>query len=317
MPKVEQLLQRLGSEIDLERSKIKPYEGFIFLCGGPTDIKSPQPISVRDSICRELAKDAVIFDRVSIAEDFKSWNQDSLYRDLLIFEQHLAALSSLIVVVLESEGSIAELGLFSVIEEFQKKLLIFMDSSHYKEDSFIKYGPISYLEDAHNNMASCHVWLKDADSGAKKLFDKAAAQNIASDLVEEIHARLKEVGKESFFQASEWLHSALLICDILNLMAALTIREIKDFLGKINIHKSEGEVRQIMFMLKLVGMITMEPKGSQRFYMAIKNEPFLHLHLSTPGFDLDRFRSDVLSAYFEEDKKRFKVIQSVRAAHDK
>lgn len=315
MSNVEQLFTRLGSEIDLGRSKIKPYEGFIFLCGGPTDIQSPEPVSIRDSICRELAKDAKIYQRISIAENFKSWNQDSVYKDLLEFEKHLAELSSLIVVVLESAGSIAELGLFSVIEEFQKKLLIFIDSSHYKEDSFIKYGPISFLENAHNNMASCHIWLKSVGSGAKKSFDSDAAQSITSDLVEEIHGRLKKVGKEMLFKKDEWLHCALLICDVLNLMSALTIREIKDFLGKINIHKTESEIRQIIFMLKLVGMITMEPKGEQRFYVAIKNDLFLSLQLASIEFDLDRFRSDVLSAYSNGDRKRFKVIQSVRAAN--
>lgn len=315
MSNAEQLLTRLSSKINLGRSKIKPYKGLIFLCGGPTDVKSPLPLSIRDFICRELAKDASIFERISIAEDFKAWNQDHVYKDLLEFETHLAELSSLIVVVLESEGSIAELGLFSVIEEFQKKLLIFIDSSHYKEDSFIKYGPISYLENAHNNMASCHIWLKSAGPGIKKSLDIAAAQSITPDLIEEIHSRLERVSKESIFNGNEWLHCALLICDVLNLMSALTIREIKDFLEKINIHKAESEIRQIIFMLKLVGMITMEPKGDQRFYVAIKSDLFLNLHLEKIEFDLDRFRSDVLAEYSNSDKKRFKVIQTVRAVH--
>ncbi len=57
---------------------------------------------------------------VRIAEHYKDWSHDSIYRDLVSFERHVAELSSVIVLVLESPGSIADLGLFSVIDEFKK-----------------------------------------------------------------------------------------------------------------------------------------------------------------------------------------------------
>ncbi|MHB8565222.1 MAG: retron St85 family effector protein, partial [Acidiferrobacteraceae bacterium] len=102
---------------------MKPYEGFIFLCGGPANVREPRPVSVRDAIYRELAKSDDIGRRIRVAEHYKDWAHDSIYRDLVSFEKHLAELSSVIVLVLESPGALAELGLFSAIDEFREKLL--------------------------------------------------------------------------------------------------------------------------------------------------------------------------------------------------
>jgi hypothetical protein len=136
----------LLTKINLSESRLKPYQGFIFLCGGPTDIRSTKPISIRDAIYRELVKHRDIDGRIRVAEDYKDWSHDAIYRDLVSFERHLAELSSVIVLALESPGSIAELGLFSVIEEFKNKLLVFIETDHYQSDSFIRLGPIDYLE---------------------------------------------------------------------------------------------------------------------------------------------------------------------------
>jgi hypothetical protein len=175
---------QLSQKIDLSASRIKPYEGFIFLCGGPTDVKSPLPISIRDAIYRELVKDPQIDARIRIAEDYKDWSHDSIYRDLVSFESHLAELSSVIVLSLESAGSIAELGLFSVINAFHDKLLVFIESSHYQSPSFIKFGPIDYLEKAHNNNANCQKWLKKQNG--QWIFDPDAASQLQAEMAEAI-----------------------------------------------------------------------------------------------------------------------------------
>lgn len=229
-------MDTLFSKIDLSNSQLKPYEGFIFLCGGPTDVRSRYPVSIRDAIYKELVKDENIKRRIRVAEHYKDWSQESIYRDLVSFERHLAELSSVIVLVLESPGSIAELGLFAVIEEFQSKLLVFIESDNYKCDSFIKLGPVDYLEKIHNNLAECHRWIKVKKRTA--VFDSSAARDLQSDLAEAVMKRARKPHKERIFQPNTWLHIALLICDFLNLNSALTIREIKSLLQGFDHAKS-------------------------------------------------------------------------------
>lgn len=301
----------LLAKIDLSASRLKPYQGFIFLCGGPTDIKSVHPVSIRDAIHRELAKDRDIEDRIRVAEDYKDWSHDAIYRDLVSFERHLAELSSVIVLVLESPGSIAELGLFSIIDEFKNKLLVFIETRHYQEDSFIKLGPINYLEKTHNNAAECHRWTQ----GRGGVFDPVAAEQLQPELAEAIKLRAGKPTPERNFDPDTWLDSALLACDLLGLCSALTIRELRQLLVGLGCNRSESEVKQIVFLLERVGLLTMEPKGDQRFYISTTEREHLKFGFKDENFDIMRFRSDLLANYAAEDKKRFRAIQDVRSRH--
>lgn len=62
-----------------------------------------------------------LIDQITLAEEFKDWIHDSVYKDLLDFENDIAHISSLIVIVLESPGALAELGLFVRNKVLNKK----------------------------------------------------------------------------------------------------------------------------------------------------------------------------------------------------
>ena len=289
----------LLSKIDLSASRLKPYSGFIFLCGGPTDVRSPKPISVRDAVHRELVKHPDIDGRIRVAEDYKDWSHEAIYRDLVSFESHLAELSSVIVLILESPGSIAELGLFAAIDEFKKKLLVFVETEHYKSSSFIKLGPIDYLEKVHSNTAECHRWTQGA--GRLAVFDPTAAEELQPELAQAVRAR-----------ASSPTPERPLVCDLLGLCSALTLRELRQLLGDLGCPRTETEVKQLLFLLQSLGLIAMEPKGDQRFYVGVEDRQHLQFALKDKHFDAMRFRSDLLTFYEREDKKRFRVIKDVR-----
>lgn len=305
----------LLSKIDLSVSRLKPYQGFIFLCGGPTDVKSVKPVSIRDAIYRELVKYRDIDGRIRVAEDYKDWAHEGIYRDLVSFERHLAELSSVIVLVLESPGSIAELGLFSVIDEFKRKLLVFVETDHYQSDSFIRLGPIDYLEKCHENTAECHRWIQGSSRLAA--FDPAAAEQLQPDLAGAVRNRAANPTPERNFDPKIWLDGALLVCDLLGLCSALTLRELRQLLAELGCTRDESEVKQLVFLLQRVGLITMEPKGDQRFYIGIEDKQHIHFALRDRTFDAMRFRSDLLAHYEKEDKKRFRAIQEVRRRNAK
>lgn len=300
----------LREKLDLSASRLKPYRGFIFLCGGPTDIREAKPISVRDAICRELAKDHAIDGRIRVAEDYKDWAHGAIYDDLVSFERHLAELSSVIVLVLESAGSLAELGLFSVLEEFQKKLLIFVETSHYQSDSFIRLGPIDYLEKVFENNAECHRWMQGRGGMAR--FDPEAAEQLRPDFAEAVRSRAANPTPERIFNPRNWLDGALLACDLLGLCSALTLRELRQLLSDLGCVRTETEVKQLVFLLQRVGLIAMEPKGDQRFYISNSDTEHLQFALRDKTFDSMRFRSDLLAHYEKTDRKRFRAIQDVR-----
>lgn len=76
--------------------------------------------------------------------------------------------------------------------------------------------------------------------------------------------------------------------------------------------RTESEVKQIIFILERLELIAMEPKGNQRFYIAIKNKEYVKFSYRDDHFDSIRFRMDLLSKYQKEDIKRFRAIQEAR-----
>lgn len=74
---------------------------------------------------------------------------DLLYNrkiDLLSLENLLAKSIHVFIICLESNGAIAELGAFTNHEVLSKKLIVILDERYKKEKSFIRNGPIRYLE---------------------------------------------------------------------------------------------------------------------------------------------------------------------------
>lgn len=213
--------EKLSNRVSLDDGNIRPFEGIIFLCGGSVDARSHRPVSIRDALCREIAKEPALEQRTRLAEDYKDWSFDGHYKDLSTFEDHLAQLSSVIVLALESGGSLAELGLFSALKSFQRKLVVFISNYHYDQHSFIRLGPIKFLEDSINNQAECFPWIRLNMNREEVDFDEI--QRIQPELVEALKERIPKSSSEERFDRDRWLHKALLICELVWLMSALTI----------------------------------------------------------------------------------------------
>jgi len=286
---------------------MKPYEGFIFICGGPSDVTQANPISVRDALQRELAKDRQLDAKTRIAEHYKDWSKDGVYSDLLEFENHIAQLSSVIVLIIESAGSIAELGLFSALEGFREKLLVVVETEHYNTASFIRLGPIDYLEKSFRNIAECHRWLNEHSQ-----LDHHALAEVPGELVAAIRQRIKSELPVRVFDPERWADVALMICELISLFSALTFKEIQHYLKSVRVSVSDAQLHQHLYILERLEFIFMEPKGSQRFYVSRDERSFVSFDTKITSFDLIRFRLEVIKSYEKDDKKRSRAIQEVR-----
>ena len=127
------------------------------------------------------------------------------------------------------------------MEEFQGKLLVFIETDHYQSSSFIRLGPVDYLEKVHRNSAECHRWTVQVDHQPR--FDGNAAQELQPALAEAVLNRARKPAPEHKFRSTSWLDTALLICDILNLCSALTLREIRGILEQLGHPKLESELK--------------------------------------------------------------------------
>ncbi len=302
--------EKLTSHVSIDDGSIRPFEGIIFLCGGSVDATSHRPVSIRDALCREIAKEPTLQRRARLAEDYRNWSFDGHYKDLSSFEDHLAELSSVIVLALESGGSLAELGLFSALKSFQKKLIVFISNHHYDQDSFIRLGPIKFLEESIDNQAECFPWVRLNMS--REEVDLDEIDRIQPELIEALKERIPKSPGEEKFDRGRWLHQALLVCELVWLMSALTLGEISSFFEELGIHIDLREIKRILFMLENVELISIEPRSMQRFYLSRIDKSYVNWGRGAGPFDARRFQSDVLEFYKTSDKKRFRMLQRAR-----
>lgn len=288
---------------------VRPFKGFIFVCGGPVDVRQAEPLSVRDALLRRIGSKKGISERIRLAEEFKDWAYDGHYRDLLSFEEHLAELSDVIVLILESPGTLAELGLFTALEAIREKLSVYISKFHFEQDSFIRLGPIKLLE-LSNNEAAVFPWTNSGADGSR--LDQKWLNESSQELLDELEDKIATSAPEVRFDGSRWLHKVLLICNLLWLMHALKLSEIEEYLDLFGAKMLPDELKQAMFMLDKIGLVAIAARGRDRFYIANDKSDFIRWGVRPTDLDLHRIQMEVARHYETSDKKRFRALQEAR-----
>src|ERR1017187_5858603 len=95
------------NSVQITDSTILNTPNFVFLCGGRTQDSGPF-LSGRDYFNRYVkANEAKLAERVKLAERINDWFDHNTFSDLLELEAYMADFSDLIILFVESAGSIA------------------------------------------------------------------------------------------------------------------------------------------------------------------------------------------------------------------
>jgi len=301
------------ARVDLAKTRIRNFGGFVFLCGGRSDPSFAPILSVRHLIYNELTsgRHDDIADRLKFAEDIQDWFRGGVYKDLVTFEEHLAGLSDVIVLIVESPGAIAELGAFAVSPAISDRLLVLVAEIHYEQDSFIKLGPIQRLENKNQDSVLVYDW-HDFDLGNHvERFEKLSDE--MPGIVSAIRAFISPEITERIFKNDDTSHQMLLICDLVDLFGALPYKEIQEFLDILSIEITPEKLDQYLFLLEKCGLLRIKAKGHGRYYYCENWTPRVSFGLSPgPVLDKQRLRVDVVEFYDLHEKTRAKVVKLIR-----
>lgn len=155
---IQDILERLTDRVRKNKIQQSIFPKFIFICGeqiinNDGCVKSDEELlnleNKRHYLINSLEKNIIQlenrkFKNVLCVISEKMYG-DNERIDTLTFEELLAELSDEIIIIVESVGTICELGAFTVKEEYMKKLLVINDKNHREDKSFINEGPIKKL----------------------------------------------------------------------------------------------------------------------------------------------------------------------------
>lgn len=297
-------------DLSVEKLHVQAPTEIIFLCGGPyTDLSEPGSASMRDAFRKVSAHPALGRREVVLAEDFTKLSVfASYYEDILEFETDLAQITELIILFCESAGSFTELGSFASTPEIAERLLVIIRDYHWKEDSFIKLGPLRYL--IRLDKKSVFV-LEDAVVGI--VADSVSGINLdtfKSVLDEPLRARLSGTKEPSTFISSRAGHVIKLIVGLIQEYGALEVAEITELLLLFDVSVDEKRLRAYLLCAITVDWLAEQKKGFREFIVAKVDTPAMHFVAKGGALTKNRVRRRLLiRAHWEKnDPSRFRAI---------
>ncbi len=195
---------------------------------------------------------------ILLPEIFEDWSDFDTYSDLILFEKDLSYLTSVVLVFLEGQGAIAELGAFSQIGSLRERLLVVIAEEHSVNRSFITLGPIRSIRDTHKHSdAICVIPVK-------KL---AEFQDHIPAVVKALDEKRKRPSKSVAFNADDEQHRILLVLDLVTLFLTLQIGEIEELALHFGVSFAGTKLKQILFVLVKTGLVIRKEYGNNVYYV--------------------------------------------------
>lgn len=301
--------------INLDESRISQFPGIIFVCGGPRNEVSKSPTYARDHIVRSLfaiPSHRNIANQITEAEQVQDWLKEGHYSNLIAFETDIADLATLVVLFVESAGSIAELGAFSVIPGIASKLIVFIRENSYQQDSFIRLGPIKHLEEIKTSV-KVYPWILSEAVRNNEFgpVDIASVEKITTDICGDISTAISNTPKRPSFSKKLPGHIMLLICDLVDISLALKQGEILSYLNSFGIPLAEKDLKKYLYLLEKFKLLEKKSYGDH-YYIATNSPTFITFKFEEPKPTHDRLtiKADMAIYYLENDKSRHRALRN-------
>lgn len=291
----------LLSSLDIPACRIE-FSGtpIVLLCGGKVSSKNnpdnndPPLESLRHAVSNHHTGFEIFR-----PEEITNWQSDSIFKDLISFELELASICSLVVIILESEGALVELGAFSQLPELSDKIVAIRATEFANTDSFINLGILRFIIAKNPKNVKSYPWdTKNPNS---------ILREVIVDITSDIQQVLNNLPKTQVLKADNFSHIMVMICGLLKLFTALKESEIFEYLGILNTKTTKDALKGKLFLLLKFQIIKIQIYSDATFYMQ-GSENFHTLRISSKEKDkvLDTLRVEVqcLNFYKQSEKHR-------------
>ena len=306
MAKVRKEVPDLVGSIDPDTIRVHAPTNVVFLCGGAMGDAEQPPKMLRDAFFRLSERRRPQY-AIILAEDAEPLTVAAGYGDLLSFESDIAQVAGLIVLFVESPGSLAELGAFAALKTVAPSLLAVLSEYHYSQISFVKNGPVKFLEDKYGD-----EWIVSLDAddvategGQITSIDDEVFYSTVESVISE---RLRKLPRYAKLDKESSGHVILCITGLCQEYGALMENEIRAFLKTLGI--SDERLKNLLYCAELLGWIKRIRKGHQVFYVGRTTSSALDFNMKkdVPQKDKIRWRTDIRAFWREQERSRTKAI---------
>lgn len=273
---------------DVHFRKVK---SVVFLCGGA---QSDRRDRLAQYLRKKWAEDVLVF----YADDVWSSIAGQTGLNALEMEEELASLSDLVLIVVESPGTFAELGAFSLSLTLRRKLLPLIDVRYRDDSSFINTGPVRWIDKDSDFRPTIWVNHDSILTAAPEIDDRIKR------LPPRTSARVRDL-------ATSPKHLFFFICDVISVFGPCPINHVEFYVRETLQSAPQAEIPSLVALAKAVGLINEVPGpgGNAFFYRPLTNgtlQSFQH----TKYLELPALRARVLSVLQSVESSR-KVLHAI------
>jgi hypothetical protein len=288
VPTRERLIQSLTSS----HYRFRRSDPVVFLCGGEKSV-------ARDELAAYLKKfgpSVLLF----YAEYVWELIESRLTLGALKMESDLAALADLVIIIVESPGTFAELGAFSNSDALRPKILPIIDDRFKPpQRSFLALGPIRWIEAESRFAPPIYVSLSGILAAVGEIEDRISRVTRATTHVENLGDSVK--------------HLLLFLCDLVAVIHPASVEIVHAYCERILTAPPTGEgVATLLALARALGLLEVKSfDGQQYFFPATVNataRPFHHVRLT----DLPALRAEHVSALLSIPQAR-SILEKLQA----
>ncbi len=297
--------EELLTNLNISKCRIiSSASSIVLLCGGKVKLKErpndddPPIKSLRHAISLKHPEFEIFR-----PEEITEWQEDAVFKNLVDFETELAAICTLVVLILESSGSIAELGAFSQLVELREKLLV-IKSADYSEGenakSFISLGILRHLKEQNQESVKIFPW--DIRHPAR------IEDEVVEDVIEGIKTSLNSLNGEHTLNLNKDSHSTTVISELIRIFIALKKVEITTYLNNLGFSLSKHEITRKLFLLERFKLIKAVEYSGAVYYLRTSSS-FNKLRLTSNSkvrLEDTRITLDCRS-FYETNKDRYRL----------
>jgi len=236
------------------------------------------------------------------------------YSNLLDFETDLAEIVELIILFCESEGSLAELGAFAKIHEIALRLFVIVREKHWNENSFIKLGPLKYIEEKYGR-----DYIYVVDESAIGMNGKSVASvkiEVLKDLLlDPLTTRLAKPREPSTFDEERSGHKIKLVVGLVQEYGALKLDELMSLLRTLNVMSvTDDALARYILCAEAVGWLRTVSKGSGDYIVATTTKvDAATIYMKSTAREKNKARRRLLirDHWKNTDSQRFSAISHV------
>lgn len=264
----------LNDRINRDALRVERPNHVIFLCGGvmAEDEESKASPSLRDYLIRTRKIQRLLNGQIVLAETAQQLYRDTNYPDLISFEEDIARVASIVLVITESAGSLAELGAFASEPVLRDALRVIISEKHFAENSFVRWGPVKRVEARDRTHIGTFPWRTHDKNGN---IVKSSIKDYVNDIAAFINEKVGQIDDSKAYHLIPDRQIFFDIIWILHLLEACPPGPLYEAVRIIHPNAGDDLIRDKIFTLKICRLVeSFSYSNRDFFFLPMSIDPY-------------------------------------------